>query len=82
MRIDDSSPKVIMAASCGIEVDKVIPYQPLLNDAIEIAEHTPEHVVMLQRPQAVSNIAAWARRRLAYLAATSPTGGLCPGCGN
>jgi acyl-coenzyme A synthetase/AMP-(fatty) acid ligase len=56
MRIDDSSPKVIMAASCGIEVDKVIPYQPLLNDAIEIAEHTPEHVVMLQRPQALATL--------------------------
>ena len=56
MRIDDSSPKVIMAASCGIEVDKVIAYQPLLNDAIEIAEHTPEHVVMLQRPQALATL--------------------------
>ena len=56
MRIDDSAPKVIMAASCGIEVDKVIAYQPLLNDAIEIAEHTPEHVVMLQRPQALATL--------------------------
>jgi propionyl-CoA synthetase len=56
MRIDDSAPNVIMAASCGIEVDKVIAYQPLLNDAIEIAKHTPEHVVMLQRPQALATL--------------------------
>ena len=56
MRIDDSAPKVIMAASCGIEVDKVIAYQPLLNDAIEIAKHTPEHVVMLQRTQALATL--------------------------
>ena len=51
MRIDDANPKVILAASCGIEVDRVIPYQPLLNDAIDLAEHKPDHVVMLQRPQ-------------------------------
>ena len=56
MRIDDSLPKVIMAASCGIEVDKVIPYQPLLNDAIAIAEHSPAYVVMLQRPQALATL--------------------------
>ena len=51
MRIDDANPKVVLAASCGIEVDKVIAYQPLLNDAIAIAEHKPEHVIMLQREQ-------------------------------
>ena len=51
MRIDDASPKVVLAASCGIEVDRVIAYQPLLNEAIDLAEHKPEHVVMLQREQ-------------------------------
>lgn len=58
MRIDDSSPKVVLAASCGIEVDKVIAYQPLLNDAIELAEHKPEHVVMLQRDQCEASLRA------------------------
>lgn len=58
MRIDDASPKVVMAASCGIEVDRVIPYQPLLNDAIDLAAHKPEHVVMLQREQCAATLTA------------------------
>ena len=58
MRIDDASPKVVLAASCGIEVDRVIPYQPLLNDAIDLAEHKPDHVVMLQREQCKVNLQA------------------------
>ena len=51
MRIDDAKPRVILAASCGIEVQRIIPYQPLLNRALEVAEHRPEHVVMFERPQ-------------------------------
>ena len=51
MRIDDTNPRVVLAASCGIEVDRVIAYQPLLNEAIDLAEHKPDHVVMLQRQQ-------------------------------
>ncbi|MDC3124431.1 AMP-binding protein [Gammaproteobacteria bacterium] len=51
MRIDDANPRVVLAASCGIEVDRVIAYQPLLNEAIDLAEHNPDHVVMLQRQQ-------------------------------
>ena len=33
-RIDDAEPKLILAASCGIEFDKVIPYKPLIEEAI------------------------------------------------
>ena len=51
MRIDDANPRVVLAASCGIEVDRTIAYQPLLNEAIDLAEHKPDHVVMLQRHQ-------------------------------
>ncbi len=51
MRIDDTNPRVVLAASCGIEVDRVIAYQPLLNEAIDLAKHKPDHVVMLQRQQ-------------------------------
>ena len=51
MRIDDANPRVVLAASCGIEVDRVIAYQPLLNEAIDLAKHKPDHVVMLQRQQ-------------------------------
>ena len=40
------------SASCGIEVDRVIEYKPLLDRALELAEHKPEHCVILQRQQA------------------------------
>ncbi|MGH8912149.1 MAG: propionyl-CoA synthetase, partial [Acidimicrobiia bacterium] len=51
VRIDDATPKVVLSGSCGIEVDRVIPYQPLLDGALEIADHQPDAVVMLQRFQ-------------------------------
>ncbi|WP_395727495.1 propionyl-CoA synthetase [Nakamurella sp.] len=53
-RIDDATPKVIVSASCGIEVQRVIEYKPLLDQAIEIAAHKPEKCIILQRPQVVS----------------------------
>ena len=53
-RIDDATPKVIVSASCGIEVQRVIEYKPLLDQAIEIAAHKPDRCIILQRPQAVS----------------------------
>ncbi|MCH8000186.1 MAG: propionyl-CoA synthetase [Proteobacteria bacterium] len=49
-RIDDAKPKAIVSASCGIEVDRVIPYKPLLDAAIELSSHKPEHCLILQRP--------------------------------
>ena len=51
VRIDDAKPKVVMSASCGIEFDKVIPYKPLLDAAVEQAHHKVSHCVVLQRPQ-------------------------------
>jgi propionyl-CoA synthetase len=50
-RIDDARPKVILSASCGIEANRVIPYKPLLDRAIELATHRPEACLVLQRPQ-------------------------------
>ncbi len=50
-RIDDAKPRLILSASCGIEVQKVIPYKPLLDGALELAEHKPDHCLVLQRPQ-------------------------------
>ena len=50
-RIDDARPKVVLAASCGLEPNRVVEYKPLLDGAIEIAKHTPETCVVLQRPQ-------------------------------
>ncbi len=54
VRIDDARPKVVLSASCGIEVKRVIPYKPLLDEAIELSEHAPEKCVILQRPQAAA----------------------------
>lgn len=51
IRIEDAKPKVCISASCGIEVTKVLPYKPLLDEAIDLAGHKPESVVMYQRPQ-------------------------------
>ena len=50
-RIDDAKPKAIVSASCGIEPNRVITYKPLLDKAIELASHTPDLCVILQRPQ-------------------------------
>ncbi len=50
-RIDDATPTVILAASCGIEVNRVIPYKPLLDGAIAESRHKPAHCLILQRPQ-------------------------------
>jgi propionyl-CoA synthetase len=49
-RIDDCRPKVIVSASCGIEVSRVVAYKPLLDAAIDMAGHKPYHCVILQRP--------------------------------
>ncbi len=56
IRIDDAKPKVMVTASCGIEGKKVIPYKPLLDEAIEIAKYKPEKCVIYQRPQATAEL--------------------------
>jgi propionyl-CoA synthetase len=50
IRIDDARPAAVVAASCGIEPTRVVDYSRLLGQALEIAEHQPDAVVMLQRP--------------------------------
>lgn len=50
-RIDDAQPKVILSASCGIEVNRIIPYKPLLDAAIDFSRHKPDYCIILQRPQ-------------------------------
>ncbi len=48
-RIDDAAPRIIVSTSCGIEVNKVIAYKPLLDQAIAIADHKPEACIIVQR---------------------------------
>ncbi|MDA7833597.1 propionyl-CoA synthetase [Pseudomonadales bacterium] len=50
-RIDDSEPRVLLSASCGIEFANTIAYKPLIDEAIDLASHKPETCVILQRPQ-------------------------------
>ena len=51
-RINDAKPKVIVSASCGIEITRVIQYKPLLDDAIDMSESKPDACIIFQRPQA------------------------------
>jgi len=58
VRIDDAKPKIVLSASCGIEVQRIIPYKPLLDEAIEFADHKPEKCVIFQRPQVKAELVA------------------------
>ncbi|GLK77562.1 propionyl-CoA synthetase [Methylopila jiangsuensis] len=50
-RIDDARPKVVLAASCGVEPSRKVAYKPLLDQAIDSSSHKPEAVILLQRPE-------------------------------
>jgi len=55
-RIDDAKPKVIVSASCGIEVKKIIKYKPLLDEAIDLSKSKPDACILFQRPQAKADM--------------------------
>ncbi len=50
-RLDDARPRMVLSASCGIEVNRIIPYKPLLDQAIALAKAKPEACLILQRKQ-------------------------------
>ena len=56
VRIDDARPKVVVTASCGIEPSRVVEYKPIVDRALEMAEHAPDAVVVKQRPQAEASM--------------------------
>lgn len=56
VRIEDAAPKVVLAASCGIEPNRVVAYKPLLDAAIAASRHKPEACLILQRPQAAATL--------------------------
>jgi propionyl-CoA synthetase len=64
-RINDAKPKVIVSASCGVEVKKVIAYKPLLDGAIDLAQHKPNKCIIFQR--AMEKAALTAGRDLDWL---------------
>ena len=51
VRIDDAEPKAILAASCGLEPNRIVEYKPLIDQAIELASHKPQTVVIFQRAE-------------------------------
>ncbi|GIT87666.1 propionyl-CoA synthetase [Roseobacter sp. OBYS 0001] len=56
VRIDDCQPKAILAASCGLEPGRVVHYKPLLDGAIELADHKPDFCLILQREQEMAEL--------------------------
>ena len=56
VRIDDATPKAIIAGSCGIEPGRIVKYKPLLDGAIEMATHKPDFTVILQREQEIADL--------------------------
>ncbi|MEI8611692.1 propionyl-CoA synthetase [Enterovibrio sp. Hal110] len=56
VRLEDAEPKVLLTASCGIEVSNVIPYKPLVDRAVMDSRWKPEHVVVFQRQELPANL--------------------------
>jgi propionyl-CoA synthetase len=57
-RIDDARPKLILSASCGIEPGRIVAYKPLLDEAVELSTHAPDHCLILQRPEKPATLIA------------------------
>ena len=58
VRIDDAAPRVIVSATCGVEPSRVVPYKPLLDEAINLAQHKPDSCVILHRPMQDAELVA------------------------
>jgi propionyl-CoA synthetase len=56
VRINDAQPKVILAGSCGIEPNRVVEYKPMIDQAIEMADHKPDAVIIYQREKAPADL--------------------------
>ncbi|AGH45509.1 propionyl-CoA synthetase [Paraglaciecola psychrophila] len=56
VRIDDAQPKLLITASCGVEVNRIIEYKPMIDEAIELAAYKPARVILLQRQQCIANM--------------------------
>ena len=77
-RIDDAKPKLIVSGSCGIEVNRVIAYKPLLDEAIERASHKPECCIVVQRPELEAPLTAGRDETLGGRDGRGRAGGLRP----
>ncbi|MCC8381612.1 propionate--CoA ligase [Xenorhabdus sp. PB30.3] len=59
-RLDNAEPILVVSADAGSRGGKIIPYKPLLDEAIELAAHTPRHVLMINRGLSEIN---WVKNR-------------------
>lgn len=76
-RIDDAAPKVLLTASCGIEGTRTIAYKPMVDEALALAHHPVDRVVVFQRPQLAADLAGgrdldWGALRAATAGAPIP----------
>jgi propionyl-CoA synthetase len=55
-RIQHCAPRVVLSASCGIEPGRVVPYKPMLDEAIDRAANKPAHCLILQRPESSASL--------------------------
>ena len=81
-RIDDAAPKVVVSASCGIEVSRVLEYMPILERAIALSSRKPSSCVILQRPQAPAALAGGRDLDWDQALADAEPGRLRPGRGH
>jgi len=58
VRIDDAQPKLVIAASCGVEPGRLVPYKPMLDAALEITKHKPLALLVKQRPELRAELSA------------------------
>ncbi|PHM20852.1 MAG: propionate--CoA ligase [Curvibacter sp. PD_MW3] len=57
-RIEDAEPKVVVSADAGSRSGKVVPYKPLLDEAINLSKHKPQAVLLVDRQLAAMNLVA------------------------
>ena len=79
-RIEDAEPKLVLAASCGIEPGRIVEYKPLLDLAIGISKHKPSAVIMFQRPERQAKMNAARDHDWATLAAAAKAAGKSAEC--
>ena len=77
-RVDDAKPKLIISADAGSRAGKVVPYKPLLDEAISLSKFPPKHVILVNRglDKSMARTAGrdldWAELRTRYMDAQVP----------
>ncbi len=79
-RIEDCRPRLILAASCGIEPTRVVPYKPLIDEAIALGADEPPACLVLQRPQCEARLIAGRDHDWASAIATAKAQGKAAAC--